>query len=96
MSEGFGIETPRVHVQTDHREPARFLVLIGSGGTTVVRLFLATREQVAEFDAGAGEASNMTAGLVPTKGAEGPEWDRALEGHSAAERRDAEVYTFDV
>jgi len=38
----------------------------------------------------------MTRGLAPAAGAAGPEWDRALEGHSAAERRAAEVYTLDV
>ncbi len=38
----------------------------------------------------------MIGGLVPAKGADGPEWDRALQGHSQAERRAAEVYTLDV
>ena len=38
----------------------------------------------------------MTSGLVATRGADGPEWDRALQGHSAAERRAAEVYLLDV
>ena len=62
----------------------------------MARLFLETRELVAEFDAGTEEAAQMMAGLVPARGADGPEWDRALEGHSAAERRAAEVYTLDV
>ena len=57
-----------------------------------MRLFLDTREQVAEFDGGSEEATQMMAGLVPTKGADGPEWDRALEGHSTAERSAADVY----
>jgi hypothetical protein len=57
-----------------------------------VRLFLGTREQVAEFDGGSEETTQMMAGLVPTKGADGPEWDRALEGHSTAERSAADVY----
>lgn len=38
----------------------------------------------------------MISGLVATRGAEGAEWDRALQGHSAAERRAAEVYHLDV
>jgi hypothetical protein len=38
----------------------------------------------------------MTMGLVPVRGAAGPEWDRALGGHSAAERNAAEVYTLDI
>ena len=96
MSQGFGIESPRVHAQTSHQKPARYLVVIDSGGYMVARLFLETREQVAEFDAGAEEAAKMTAGLAPSRGAEGSEWDRALRGHSAAERGAAEVYTLDV
>jgi hypothetical protein len=96
MSQGFGIESPRVHAQTSHQKPARFLVVIDSGGYVLARLFLETREQVAEFDAGAEEAAQMTRGRVPTQGADGPEWDRALKGHSAAERGAAEVYTLDV
>ncbi|MBL8351651.1 MAG: hypothetical protein JNL87_15240 [Burkholderiaceae bacterium] len=96
MSQVFGGESPRPHTLTPHRRPARYLVVIDSGGTTVSRLFLETREPVAEFDAGTEETAQMTAGLVPTTGASGPEWDRALEGHSAAERSAADVYTLPV
>ena len=96
MSQGFGGESPRVHSQTSHREPARYLVVIDSGGVGIARLFLDTRQLVAEFDAGTEETAQMTAGLVPTTGANGPEWDRALAGHSAAERSAADVYTLDV
>lgn len=92
MSQGFGNELPRAHTQTSHRRPVRYLVVIDSGGSVIVRLFLGTREQVAEFDGGSEEATQMMAGLVPTKGADGPEWDRALEGHSTAERSAADVY----
>ena len=38
----------------------------------------------------------MTAWLVPAHGADGAEWDRALEGHSAEERRGAEIYTLEI
>jgi hypothetical protein len=38
----------------------------------------------------------MTQGLVPEAGATGPEWDPALEGHTAAERAAAQVYTLDI
>lgn len=93
MSQGFGIEVPRPHSQEPHRKPARYLVVIDSGGYVLARLFTDTREQVAEFDAGSEEAAQMTQGLVPAKGADGPEWDGALEGHSAAERSAAEVYS---
>lgn len=96
MSQNYGIEQPRAHNQTSHRKPARYLVVIESGGFVLARLFLESRELVAEFDAATEEAAQMTAGLVPTKGASGPEWDRALEGHSAAERSAAEVYTLDL
>jgi hypothetical protein len=96
MSQGFGGEAPRAHITTQHQKPARYLVVIESGGTAIARLFLDTREQVAEFDAGAEEAVRMTAGLVPTEGADGPEWDRALAGHSAGERGAAHVFTLEV
>jgi hypothetical protein len=96
MSQNFGTALPHPHVQTAHRKPARYLVVIDAGGVGVAKLFLDGREQVAEFDAGTEEAAQMTAGLVPAKGAEGPEWDRALQGHSGAERRAADVYTLDV
>ena len=96
MSQDFGSESPRVHSQTSHRKPARYLVVIESGGVGLARLFLDTLQQVAEFDAGTEEVTQMTAGLIPAKGADGPEWDRALEGHSAAERRAADVYTLDI
>ena len=96
MGQGFGCESPRAHSQTSHRKPARYLVVIDSGGFAIARLFLDTHELVAEFDAGTEETAQMAAGLVPTKGAGGPEWDRALEGHSAAERSAADVYTLDV
>ena len=95
MSQDFGRESPSAHLQTEHRQPARYLVVITAGGVGVARLYLDTREQVAEFDAGTEEAAQMIAGLAPAKGADGPEWDRALQGHSLAERRAAEVYTLD-
>jgi hypothetical protein len=96
MSQSFGSEAPRAHTQLSHRKAARYLVVIDSGGFVVARLFLDTREQVAEFDAATEEAAQMIAGLLPSMGADGPEWDRALKGHSAAERRAAAVYTLDV
>ena len=95
MSQNFGGEAPRSHVQKSHQAPARFLVVIDSGGFTIARLFLATRELVAQFDAGTEEVTQMVKGLVPTAGA-GLEWDRALDGQSAAERSTAKVYTLDI
>ena len=96
MSQDYGSPSPDAHVQTAHRKIARLLVVIDAGGVGVARLFLDSREQVAEFDAGTEEAAQMISGLVPVQGAEGPEWDRALQGHSLAERRAAKVYALDV
>ncbi len=96
MSQVFGIESPGKHDPSPHRKPARYLVLIDASGSMVARLFLETREQVGEYDAGAEEVASMTTGRAPVVGAGGPEWDRALDGHSDAERRTAEVYTLDI
>ncbi|NML13377.1 hypothetical protein [Azohydromonas caseinilytica] len=78
------------------QKPAKFLVLIDSGGAMVARLFDEARVQVAEFDATSEEVAVMTSGLVPGRGAEAPEWDRPLQGHAPQERREAQVYTLDV
>lgn len=96
MSQTFGMESPRKHDHGSHRQPARYLVVIDSGGYMVARLFLETRELVAEFDAAVEEVSAMTTGLVPEVGALGAEWDRALQGHNATERAGAMVYTLAV
>ena len=96
MNHGYGIESPGEHAHTVHRKPARYLVVIDAGGSAVAKLFIDTRELVAEFDAGAEEVALMTRGLQPAKGADGREWDRALEGHSTKERGAAEVYTLEV
>jgi hypothetical protein len=96
MDHGFGIESPGEHTHTPHRKPTRYLVVIDAAGSTIARLFLESREQVAEVDAGAEEVALMTRGLQPASGALGEEWDRALQGHTTAERRTADVYTLDV
>ena len=67
-----------------------------SSAVRVARLFLATREEVAEFDASAAEVLSMTHGLVPSIDATGHEWDLALAGHSLQERATAEVYTLQI
>ena len=96
MSQTFGMESPGKHSPESHRQPARYLVVIDSGGSMVARLFLETRELVAEFDAAVEEVSSMTNGLVPEVGALSSEWDTALLGHSTAERAGAMVYTLSV
>ena len=75
---------------------ARFLVLIDAAGSVQALLFTADFALAADFDAGSEEVAVMTRGLQPQVGASGPEWDRALAGHSAAERAAAEVFTLDV
>jgi hypothetical protein len=96
MNHGFGMEAHGKHPAHEHRKPARYLLLIDAGGTTVARLFTEQREPAGEFDAGSEEVAVMTQRLKPGNGANAPEWDRALEGHSAAERAAAVVYTLDV
>ena len=93
MDDSYGIESPHHHRATPHRPPARWLVIIEEAGSVLARVFLASREQVAEVDAGSEEVALMTRGRVPVRGAQGPEWDAALQGHSAAERAAADVYT---
>lgn len=94
--DSFGIEAPGPHTRTPLRPPARYLLLIDAGGSTLARLFTAAREPAGEFDASAEEVAVMTQGLQPATGASTPEWAAALEGHSPAERAAARVYTLDV
>jgi hypothetical protein len=96
MSQGFGMESPTGHTHTLHRKPARYLVVIDAAGTMVAKLFLDSRELVAEFDAGSEEVAVMAKGLRPHKGADSAEWDVALEAHNPSERAAADVYTLDL
>ena len=93
---GRDIEARGKQPTSSHRKPARYLLLIDAGGSTVAQLFTEAREFAAEFDAGSEEVAVMTQRLKPANGADGPEWDRALEGHTATERAGAVVYTLDV
>ena len=94
MSQGFGREVPARHIQTAHREAIKYLVVIPAAEGPIAKLLLANREQTSEFDANTEEATSMTYGLTALVGATGPEWDKALSGHSTAERAAAKVYTF--
>ncbi|MFO1341276.1 MAG: hypothetical protein U1F53_24170 [Burkholderiaceae bacterium] len=96
MNNGFGIEAHGGTPANAHRPPARYLLLIDAGGSTVARLFTQAREAAGEFDAGSEEVAVMTQRLKPGSGADAPEWDQALEGHSTAERAAAVVYTLDI
>ena len=96
MSQGFGNEVPHAHGNTSPRPRTRYLVVIDSGGFTVARLVLESREQVAEFDASTEEVAQMIMHLQAESNAGDPPWDRALAGHSAAERAEARVYVLDI
>jgi hypothetical protein len=100
MSQDYGIAASVPRRQPgdadEHQPPARYLVVIDNGGSMVARLLLESRKPVAEFDAGSQEVAVMTRGLQPSHGAQGAEWDEALHGHSAEERRGARIYTLDV
>ena len=74
----------------------RYLVMIDAAGEVVARMFDAEYRQLAEFDASSCEVAVMTHGLVPARTADELPWRAALAGHSAIERREAEVYTLDV
>ena len=90
------MEAPGKHSGAPLRRPARYLMIIDSGGVTIARLFLDDRAPAGDFDAGTEEVTVMTRGLTPVQGATGPEWDKALSGHNAAERAAAQVYTLDI
>ncbi len=90
------MEAPGKHSSQPLRRPARYLIIIDSGGVNIARLFLDTREPAGEFDAATEEVTVMTRGIAPVTGASGSEWDKALQGHNAAERAAARVYTLDL
>jgi hypothetical protein len=99
MSQTFGIEARHAAPgPAGDVPPARYLVLIDSAasGTRQARLFLDSREQVAEFDAAGPEVQALARGLLARQDAWEPAWDAALAGHTAAERRAAQVFTLDV
>lgn len=98
MAQNYGMEAPRPHAHGPEAPPARYVVLIesASAGRRLAHVLLASHEAVAEFDASAPEVLLMTEGLAAEQGAAGPEWDRALGGHSPQERAEAEVFTLDV
>lgn len=93
MAQVFGMPMPAAPSATAHRPPVCYVVVIEAGGSMVAGLYLANRERVNALDAASSELANTTAGLMPTQGACGPEWDDALQGHSAQERAEARVYT---
>lgn len=96
MSQDYGQPVPAPHGARHTRQATQWLVLIASGPITLARLLGPDRVQAAEFDANTEEVAVMVKGLPASIGATAPEWDRALAGHSAAERAAASVYLLDV
>ena len=98
MGQTFGIEARHVNNAPDSQPPVRFLVLIDSAAenTRLARLFLDSRQQVAEFDAAGPEVLSIIDGLLSQQDADGTLWDQALAGHTAEERRAAQVFTLAV
>ena len=98
MGQTFGIEARHVTTAPDTQPPARYLVLIDSAAenTRLARLFLDSRQQVAEFNAAGPEVLSITDGLLSQQDADGTQWDQALAGHTAAERRAAQGFTLAV
>lgn len=94
MAQTFGITTPDRHHAHPDGPPVRYAVIIdcAAEGSKLARLFLASREPVATFEATAPEVQLMLQEQAPTGGADAPEWDAALAGHSLQERRDAEIF----
>ena len=78
------------------QKPAKYLVVIESGGPVVARLFDDGRNLLAEFDASSEEVALMTRGLSSSRSAGSAPWDKALAGHNLEERRTADVYALDA
>lgn len=96
MSQTYGMPMPSSHHAEARNAPVRYVVIIEGNGSAVARLMLETRAQVEEFEGGSPEVGQMIQGLVPTRGASGPEWDAALRGHTPRERAEAEVYLLPI
>jgi hypothetical protein len=97
MAQTYGIEAQPAARDEPQLPPARYLVLIDSAayGGRLARLYLASRQLVAEFDAGAVEVQLMLRDLAPSSSAAHPDWDEALGQHSADERAGAQIYTLE-
>jgi hypothetical protein len=79
-----------------HGSPVKYLIVIESGGPMVARLFDGNRFHIMDMDASSEDVAATTEGVTPTHTAAAPAWDRALAGHSAAERAAAQVYALAV
>ena len=95
MTQGFGGEVPAPHVQAEHRQVTKYLVVIAAPEGPIAKLLLPSREQVAELDANTEEVTSMTMGRAPTIGAAEADWDKLFAGRSAEERTTAKIYTLE-
>lgn len=99
MGQTYGIEAAQGERKHEPAQPpVRYMVLIDSAGAggRVARLFLATLQEVAEFDASAPEVLSAIDGLVPKRDGLLPRWDGPLAGHSRDERAGADIYAFEI
>ena len=77
-------------------------LVAGRSGVTRINSFEPERvdskiaASVAEFDASTEEVAQMIIHLRADGNAGDPQWDRALAGHSAAERTGARVYVLEI
>lgn len=97
MAQTYGIQAQPAPRGEPSLPPVRFVVLIdcAAQGSRLARLYLASRQPVAEFDAGASEVQLMLRELAPSSSAAHPDWDEALGQHSAEERAGAQVFTLE-
>jgi len=96
MSQTYGIEAPHPGGGMPHRSAVRFVVVIDAGGYRSAMLFSAQRELLAQFDAGSEEVASLVHSQAPSKGADQPVWDNALQGHGGLARANADLYTLDM
>ena len=95
MSQGFGHEVPAPHVQGQHREVTKYLIIVPAPEGSVAKLLLANRVTVAELDGNTEEVTAMIRSRIPQIGATGIEWDTPLAGYSVEHRAAAKVYTLE-
>lgn len=96
MSQNYGNEVPKPHVETVHRKVTKYLIVVPAPDGPIAKLLDTGREQLAELDANTEEVTTMLKGLAPVMGAAGTDWDKPLSGHSAEERASAAIYTLDL
>jgi hypothetical protein len=77
-------------------KPVKYLVLIEAAGAPVARLFDGDNAHILDIDATSEEVVDMTGGHVPEHTGADARWDSLLGGHTAQERRDAQIFTLEI